>query len=251
MIAKSFEDTSISGAWLVALRHIVETPGLTSFSPLTVTINIIPGQGIENTNVRSTLDDYLLANGFVSCHTTANTLFPTSLWNPNRARTDLYRRYEYILPILRKCPQNRYGTYFQRLIGYRFRESDNTETDPINQLEHIIGTYLGNNHRRSALQAMIFDPSRDHTNQRQRGFPCLQSVFFTPLSNRSLSITGIYATQHIVRRAYGNYLGLYRLGLFMAHEMGLTLSQVRCVALYANLGVPKGSGKNLFSTIGE
>ena len=31
-------------------------------------------------------------------------------------------------------------------------------------------------------------------------------------------------------RAYGNYLGLCHLGRFMAHEMGLTLSQVVCIA---------------------
>ena len=31
-------------------------------------------------------------------------------------------------------------------------------------------------------------------------------------------------------RAYGNYLGLCRLGRFMAHEMGLTLSQIVCIA---------------------
>ena len=34
-------------------------------------------------------------------------------------------------------------------------------------------------------------------------------------------MTGFYATQYVVERAYGNYLGLCRLGEFMAHEMGL------------------------------
>ena len=70
----------------------------------------------------------------------------------------------------------------------------------------------------------------DHTNQRRRGFPCLQQVAFAPTGDDGLAVTGFYAKQHMYERAYGNYLRLCRLGRFMAHEMGLTLSQVVCIA---------------------
>jgi hypothetical protein len=36
--------------------------------------------------------------------------------------------------------------------------------------------------------------------------------------------------QYMFRRAYGNYLGLVRLGRFMAHEMGFHCDRVICVA---------------------
>ena len=126
-----------------------------------------------------------------------------------------------------KYHSNRNGVYFQRLIA--FGHELNMQ-DGVNQLEHVIQTWSGGNHRRSALQAAVFDPRKDHTNQRQRGFPCLQQVAFARIGDNGLAVTGFYATQYMFERAYGNYLGLCRLGHFMAHEMGLRLSQVVCIA---------------------
>lgn len=78
------------------------------------------------------------------------------------------------------------------------------------------------------LQASIFDPKRDHVRSAQLGFPCLQHVTFVP-NDGGLIINAFYATQQIFEKAYGNYLGLCRLGHFMAHEMGLTLERMNCV----------------------
>ena len=50
------------------------------------------------------------------------------------------------------------------------------------------------------------------------------------MATSGLSITGYYATQYVVERAYGNYLGLCRIGRFMAHEMGLRFDQMTCIA---------------------
>ena len=79
----------------------------------------------------------------------------------------------------------------------------------------------------------------DHTNQRQRGFPCLHQVAFSPLGQGRLAVTGFYGTQHIFRRGYGNYIGLCELGQFMARGLGLQLSRVTCIAAVAELGVQK------------
>ena len=148
-------------------------------------------------------------------------------------RHQLYDRYRRIIPRVLRYRLNRYGVYFQRLIGY---DHDDTYKNGINQLEHIIQTWYRGNHRKSALQAAIFDPRKDHTNQRMRGFPCLQQVAFAPQGVDGLMVTGLYATQYIFERAYGNYLGLCRLGQFMAHEMGKQLTQVNCVASSAQAG---------------
>lgn len=43
-------------------------------------------------------------------------------------------------------------------------------------------------------------------------------------------MTAFYATQHILNKAYGNYLGLARLGEFVASEVGLTLKNLTCIA---------------------
>lgn len=219
-------ERNLSVAWGKAFLKVFES---NEIAPLVVVI-----EGLENADppevpaIRSTLDAALSAEGRrLSCLEVANTIFPNSLWNPQRPRADLYRRYLSIVHRIRKHRGNRYGVYFQRLIDFGF---DSEAEEDVNQLEHIISTWRGGNRRRSALQASLLDPWADHTNQPQRGFPCLQQVAFAPGRDGGLTVTGFYAKQHMYERAYGNYLGLCRLGHFMAHEMGLTLARVVCIA---------------------
>ena len=119
--------------------------------------------------IRELLDNAFAADSKrISCHEVANTIFPNSLWNPRADRQQLYRRYRRIMPRVLKDRRNRYGVYFQRLIAFGH---DAAYEGGVNQLEHIIQTWRGGNHRRSALRAAIFDPTRDHTNQRMRASP--------------------------------------------------------------------------------
>ncbi|MCA9078513.1 MAG: hypothetical protein KDA93_26035 [Planctomycetaceae bacterium] len=188
-------------------------------------------------------------------HTVANTIFPSSFWNPSAEKDAelLYERFEKAWPRLKRCSQNRRGSYFRRLTSYR----PNTANDrPINQLKHIVDTYRGGNHRRSALQASVFDPALDHVNSRQLGFPCLHQVSFAPVGENGLAITGFYATQYIVDRAYGNYLGLCRLGEFMAKQLELKLTKMTCIASVAQRGTPnkgelEGLGTDLAPLISD
>ncbi len=153
------------------------------------------------------------------------------------SRECLYERYLKTFPRIRRYSRNRYGVYFQRLISFGYDKE--TQKRGVNQLEHIISTWERGNHRKSAMQASLFDPYKDHTHQRQRGFPCLQQVAFANTEEDNLQVTGFYATQYIFERAYGNYLGLYHLGCFMAHEMGLKLSKVICIATPAKRDMTK------------
>lgn len=83
-------------------------------------------------------------------------------------------------------------------------------------------------------QVATFDPGRDHDATAQLGFPCLQQVSFVPASD-GLVVNAFYATQQIFDKAYGNYLGLARLGAFMAHEMGIPLARLNVMVGVAKL----------------
>src|SRR5205807_9872236 len=105
--------------------------------------------------------------------TVASTIFPIAMWNPALPRASLFERYLCALPSLKRFPQNRNGLYFERFIAHG--------TTQLNQPDFIIKSRLGENGRspnprRSMLQAAVLEPPRDLTNQRQRGFPCLQQV---------------------------------------------------------------------------
>ena len=239
------EERNLSVAWGKAFLEVFEA---NEVSPLMVVIKDLDGrEPIEVPSVRDALDHTLERADKGSCYTVANTIFPNGMWNPEAGREELFKRYLGILPRLRKHKGNRNGLYFERLISFGH---DGSYSDGVNQLEHVIQTWNTGNPRRSALQASVFDPRRDHTNQRQRGFPCLMQLAFDPQGNGGLTITGVYVTQYIVERAYGNFLGLVRLGSFMAHEMGLTLTRVNCVATRAVLGkVPKRNLKQLAASV--
>ena len=62
-------------------------------------------------------------------------------------------------------------------------------------------------------------------------------MFHTKGSNglNGLEVMAFYANQILLEKAYGNYLGLYRLGQFMAGEMGLKLTGVTCIASHLTL----------------
>ena len=228
-------EDNISVAWGKAFLKVFHAREIT---PLVVEINSLDNpESPEIPSIRNALDAALAKDGKgLCCHQVANTIFPISLWNSKADRHNLYKRYLKIFPRIQKYLSNRNGVYFQRFILFGH---DGNMQDGVNQLEHIIQTWNGGNHRRSALQAAAFDPHVDHTHQRQRGFPCLQQVAFAPLGSDGLTVTGFYATQYIFERAYGNYLGLCRLGRFMAHEMGLRLDKVTCIATPAIRSNPK------------
>ena len=229
-VAKS---SNLSLAWVEVFFHLLDR-GISELAPAVITISDFDEQSLPHQipEIRTTID----AVNKQASRTIGSTIFPNSLWMPeaedNAAR--LYGRYERIWKAIAKCPANNKGVYFRRLTAYQ-PDGLPAETKPVNQLDHIIETFRSGNHRHSALQAAIFDPTRDHTHNRRRGFPCLQQVAFEA-SNGGLEVTGFYALQHHVPKAYGNYLGLCWLGRFMAQQMGLHLSQVTCIASSLKLG---------------
>ena len=167
------------------------------------------------------------------------------MWNAAADRKQLFSRYQKVFPRLQKASaKNRRGIYFQRMI------SGGPPAQP-NQLEFVIGSYMARTGvRRSILQIGIFDPAKDHSTAAQLGFPCLQHVTFAPVDDQ-LSVNAFYATQFLVERAYGNYIGLCRLGQFVAHEMGLKLSRVTCFSGIAECDVGKGELAPILAAIDQ
>jgi hypothetical protein len=231
------DDDDLARAWGRALLHVVDHPG-TLISPLVLSVTgFSPGATPEVPTVREGLDGALARLGMQSVHTVANTIFPQSLW-----RYAGYDRQRFFAEYLANRPRyralaptkNGRGLYFERLIAYG---PDGAPDDQlINQLEFIITQYKSRRGvRASMFQASTFDPAQDHTPAAQLGFPCLQHVSFVPVVDGTLVLNAFYATQQLFDKAYGNYLGLCRLGHFMAREMGLVLGRLNCFVGVAKL----------------
>lgn len=244
---------NLSEAWAKAFIECWNTPGLT-LTPGIVQFTVDgKHEDIEQENIRELLEKqpyYQSRKPFNHSYieTVAGTIFPQSIWSySNNDRELFYDLYKKAWPFIKKVKDNRKGVYFYRLINY-----NNGEDEPVNQLEFIINTWLSGNHRHSALQSSIFDPRYDHQKTRILGFPCLQHVVFHPNGTNGsdgLNIVGFYANQLLLEKAYGNYLGLYRLGEFMAKEMNLKLKKVICIS--TNLKLSKKMQRNLYADFVE
>jgi thymidylate synthase len=227
--------SNISNAWANAFMQCHKSPyGVLSPAIVRINCDSSDNEGMELSGIRQIVDTQLqgMFNKSLiqsNVETVAGTIFPESIWTlAQNDRHKFFQLYEKMLPLIRRKRANKLGVYFERMISYR----DN-ENKKVNQLEHIIETWHSGNHRHSALQAGIFDPRVDHSNARQQGFPCLQQIVFYPNGSNGkdgLSVVAFYANQTLAEKAYGNYLGLYRLGRFMAKEMGLQMKEVVCIA---------------------
>lgn len=243
--ARLFEETNLSHAWAKAFLLVTDDKDYSGkkISPLVVSITgFNDGIPNEDQEIRQSLDKCLADNGDQEIHTVANTIFPESLWKLSQyQRQEFFERYlNNFLPrakAIKHCKQkNSRGLYFERLIAFGSSPNDGNQLEYNgNQLEYIISMYKARSGvRRSMFQASIFDPSRDHISAPYLPFPCLQHVSFVP-QEKTLTLNAFYATQQLLNKAYGNYLGLCRLGNFMAHEMGLTFSRMNCFVGVAKL----------------
>jgi hypothetical protein len=216
------EDENLSVAWARALR-LVRDHG-SELAPLVLSVTGFGDDGhcSEDKGIRTSLDVLLRDANLQSVETVASTIFPNAMWNPAAGRAQLFARYGSISTRVRTASsKNVHGVYFDRMVTGGSKENPN-------QLEFVIDRYLSRKgFRRSVLQVATFDPTRDHSAAALRGFPCLQHVTFAPTKD-GLNVNAFYATQYMVERAYGNYLGLCRLGRFVAHELKLPLRRLTC-----------------------
>jgi len=241
------DEPNLSLAWGKALVAAYDVTG-NEIAPLVLNIQNNADDAMETPEIRSALDAALMNCGYQSVQTVANTIFPTSLWRMSSGdRTRLFSLYEKCLPRLHKLePQlNNRGLYFERLVAFGRGPKNGNQLDFILELNDSRKGVI-----RSKFQASIFDPERDHVRAARTGFPCLQHVSFVPNRKTSeLSMNAFYATQLLFQKGYGNCLGLWRLGEFMAGEMGLRLKNLTCVVGVEMLGATKTKVADLVKVV--
>ncbi|HEX3863654.1 MAG TPA: hypothetical protein VHY35_18380 [Stellaceae bacterium] len=229
---------NLSLGWAKILDHLAK-PGVSRVTPLTLTITGFDAMGLpeETPAIREAVDVFLASQGKRDTENVAWTIFPQRYLELAGSDRDAF--FELFIESFQRVQEfnprnNRRGSYFQRLVDL------NGGGKGPNQLKWIIDEY--NDHpkarRTSKFQATTFDPIRDYSSTGQLEFPCLQQVSFT-FDDGKLALNGFYATQQIARKAYGNYLGLSRLGAFMAAEMNLQFEQLNVFVGLAKMDVQK------------
>lgn len=216
---------NLSLGWAAVLDCLAR-PGVDAISPLSLSITGFNENGVatEVPAVRSAIDELLKAKGKRDIENVAWTIFPERYWRMSGGdREAFFDMFREAFPRLQEFnPQNnRRGSYFQRMVDF------DGGAKGFNQLKWILDEYDRNpSGRRSKWQATTFDPYRDMLTTAQLEFPCLQQVSFTFSGENGLVVNAFYATQQIVHKGYGNYLGLARLGAFIASQMKRRLERL-------------------------
>jgi len=231
-------ESNLSLAWAKAVQEASKAKN----TPLCVSIFNFKNGINEDQTIRSELDLLLKNKRLTSVRETSETIFPYAYWKQkNPTAENLVSWYvEKFLPryrarIQKSCPNLLKETYFERLVAYKGynQSTDGIEAKTINQLGKIIDTYKhyhakGTNPSPSKYIATFLNPSLDNTNMSPYfKFPCLQQIGFS-FANHEITISAFYTIQYLMKRGYGNYLGLCNLGLFMSKETCLPLARINC-----------------------
>lgn len=217
--------SNLSLGWAAVLDRLAR-PGVDAISPLSLSITGFDDNGVatEVPAIRAAVDELLAAKDKREVENVAWTIFPQRYWMMAQGdRAALFEMFREAFPRIQQFnPQNnKRGSYFQRMVDFEGGGKG------FNQLAWILDEYDRNpSSRRSKWQATTFDPYRDLLTTAQLEFPCLQQVSFTFSGDNGLVVNAFYATQQIVHKGYGNYLGLARLGAFMASQMHRRLERL-------------------------
>lgn len=246
------QENSLVRGWARAFVDAIEHP-TRELAPFTMCVASESNSALELPDTAThplvkALDACLEENGDQVVEKVAFPLFPERLWQICDGD-----RHEFYAEFLRNQPsyvsweprKNQGGIYFGRLVGFGVSHRDgkdlgfqasNTLSKDGNQLEHIIrqckkAAERGRGVAQMQLQATTFDPYRDLTTSGQPSFPCLQHITFDPdIKSGNLAMNAFYATQKLFVKSFGNWLGLCRLGRFVAEQSGLKFTRFTCFA---------------------
>ena len=242
---------TLSEAWIDTLGAVLGAGGRG--------VNVITSWHADNevVEVRAVLDEFIATRPTPSkawqrwpVETVANTIFAADLYEEALGTDALANFAELYLEGFEIAkPASPGGEYCHRLVAW-----PGPDGEPINQLAEVaakLRRYADSNDRSyrysSNYEIAVENPVLDLRTQlpgRNRdpyGFPCLSHISLTVVDG-VVHLTALYRNQHLIRKAYGNYLGLGRLGQALCHHAGLELGTVTVIATHADAEVGSARG---------
>ena len=135
-----------------------------------------------------------------------NTIFPYKLSMRVNNRNELYNTYLAIYNRSRRLRNQKWGTYFERLINY---PNSNRVGEGNNQLENAIRALNSNSNCRNYITFHLTSANIE-SNARPMGAPCWQFGELVKNGNR-IDLIAVYRNHDYFYKAFGNFIGLSRL----------------------------------------
>jgi len=221
--------SSNAEAWVNIMEYLMGQPGGKCFHLVTSIADPVS----EIREVTQIVDS--LANGFKipSTMENANAIWPFALAPPkNDLKSTIRRMQEFAVPLIKLAHIKHADSYLERLVAWRSKDSG----PKISQLEKIVErmqSEVGNPApKSSAYELSVFSPGLDAG---YMSFPCLSHLSFKlDTQNRTIHLAALYRNHHFVGHGYGNFVGLGRLMLFVARQVGYGVGELLSVSTHAD-----------------
>lgn len=222
MTKRSIEADGVGRAWQEALAAMLETPELNATHFVVRISNPLP----EETSVRVAADELLGALELQPVETVRNTIFPYEWANDVPELSSLADEYVERYSDLRKLAGSPRGTYFGRMVAYP-RADGSISNQLLHTVEKIRRSVNEGPRRTSTYEINIYSELKD--SGAPLGFPCMSHAAFH-LEHDMLHLAAVYRNQDLVRRGYGNYLGLAQLQQYVADITSCTPGELLVLA---------------------
>lgn len=246
----AIERPNLSEAWTATLDAVVGAGG--------TAVNVITTWtgSTEIPAVRALVDEFIRTRPTGTkdrprwpVTTVANTIFAEELYDEALGRDALGEFVELYLEgreLGRRVSPT--GEYCERLVDW-----EGPDGERINQLAGVAdrlvkyadptSAYRFSSDYELAVESPVLDlrtqmPGR---NGGPIGFPCLSHISLT-VDHGVVHLTALYRNQHLIRKAYGNYVGLSHLGRALCHHAGLELGTISVVATHADCEIGSAAG---------
>jgi hypothetical protein len=223
-------------AWLAAVQAIEKAGG----DAHNVIVGIVDPVAVEgpDTQILTTVDQFLRAHNAHPLASVANTIFPQGLLE-RHGPGKFYTAYEEtVLPRIKQMTHD-WGRYFERLTIWKKVKGKNIEViNPLQDLVSFMSTQIKTDRTyRNVYELTIYDPTRDAGKVSNR--QCLSFLSFKLDKENALSLTALYRNHAYIARTLGNFLGLGNLQAFVAAQSGATMGPLTCISTHAEIDFGK------------
>lgn len=235
MTNRYIEAPDLSNAWLRALNALVD--GGSPYKDVHVILRItdptlqVPAirQAAQSLIDRINGEDDKIPD----IDTTRNTIFPAAFARRTAGAVELGAYYRDRYPELMTYNNNRYGTYFGRMVSYPTLRDGYVDqiADTVQKIRHEVAA---NTNKSSRYEISIYSPAEDR--RRLMSFPCLAHLS-VHLHKSRVHMQAVYRNESLVPRAYGNYLGLAELQRYIAEETGTATGELLMTLGHVEVGV--------------
>ncbi len=219
------EATSLSDGWLGAAALVLAAPD----RQVTHLVVRMTAPLPERQEVRQAVDQLVAADAALQeIDEVRNTIFPVALAEDTSGPEELAEVYLEDYDVLRRFASNSRGTYFGRICQYP--HPDTSTTPQLLNLTKKLRDARDGQRFRARYQVNIYAEHKDA--EARMGFPCMAHLSFQlggPERNR-LDCLALYRAQDMLRKGYGNFLGLAELQAYLAFHTGFEAGELTVIA---------------------